>query len=554
MSGARTVRGPVLRRSAVRGDHRLASPHVPVSVLRPEHVVPRTLAEVARRLGTSAGEQEAVGDGSITGVSLASDRVRAGDLFAALPGARAHGADHAVAAVGRGAVAVVTDPAGADRIAASSVPVLVVEQPRARLGELASWLYGDPCDRLDVLAVTGTSGKTSVTYLLEAGLAGAGRPAGVIGTTGTRIAGSPVPSALTTPEAPDLHALLAVMVERGVRDAAVEVSSHALVLGRVDGLRARVALFTNLGRDHLDFHGSMAGYLDAKARLFTPAHTAAAVVCLDGGLAPDDRAGVEIARRAAAAGVDVHTLGMAPGSGADWQVADVRPGADRGSEFVLRGPDGVRHEVVLGLPGSFQVANAALAIAGLAVAGIAVADAVAGVARCAGVPGRLEAVEAGQPFLALVDYAHKPPALQTVLAALRPGPGGRLIVVLGAGGDRDRGKRPLMGGVAARLADLVVVTDDNPRSEDPAAIRAAILDGARAEPSGGTVLEIGDRRAAIREAVRRAAPADVVVVAGKGHETGQERLGIIEAFDDRVVLTEEIAALARRPAGPEVRP
>lgn len=522
---------------------------------RPGHVEARTLAEVAGRLGIGAP-----GVASVTGVALASARVRPGDLFVALPGARAHGADHAAAAVGRGAVAVLTDPAGAARVAAArtgaggpAVPVLVVAEPRRRLGELASWLYGNPSDHLDVVAVTGTSGKTSVTYLLEAGLAGAGRPAGVIGTTGTRIAGSPVSSALTTPEAPDLHALLAVMVEQGVRDAAVEVSSHALVLGRADGLSARVALFTNLGRDHLDFHPGMAAYLDAKALLFTREHTASAVVCLDGGLPPDDRAGVEIARRAAAAGIEVQTLGVVPGSGADWQVDDVRSGADRGSQFVLRGPDGVRHEITLGLPGSFQVANAALAVAGLAVAGVPVADAAAGVARCRGVPGRLERVDAGQPFLALVDYAHKPPALQTVLAALRPGPGGRVIVVVGAGGDRDRGKRPLMGAVAARLADLVVVTDDNPRSEDPAAIRAAVLDGARAErrPTGD-VLEIGDRRSAIREAVRRADAADVVVVAGKGHETGQERLGVVEAFDDRVVLAEEIAALLRRPAGEDL--
>jgi UDP-N-acetylmuramoyl-L-alanyl-D-glutamate--2,6-diaminopimelate ligase len=526
-------------------DHRLTSPDVPAPPTsapgpRPEVVRPRSLAEVARRLGVAAPADSA----SVTGVALASDRVRPGDLFAALPGARAHGADHAAAAVARGAVAVLTDAAGASRLGDPGVAVLVVGDPRGRLGALASWIYGDPSGLVDVLAVTGTSGKTSVTYLLEAGLAGAGRAAGVIGTTGTRIGGQPVATALTTPEAPDLHALLAVMAERGVRDAAVEVSSHALVLGRVDALRARVALFTNLGRDHLDFHPGMAGYLDAKALLFTPEHTASAVVCLDGGLPPDHRAGVEIARRAVAAGVDVHTLGVRAGSTADWQVEDVRAtGGDRGSRFVLRGPDGVRHEVALPLPGAFQVANAALAIAGLVVAGFDPDDVIDGIGRCSGVPGRLERVEAGQRFLALVDYAHKPPALETVLTAVRPAPGGRLIVVVGAGGDRDRGKRPLMGEVAARLADVVVVTDDNPRSEDPAAIRAEMLAGAGGGPAD--VAEVGDRRLAIREAVRRAGDRDVVIVAGKGHESGQERDGVVTPFDDRVVLAEEIAAAAR---------
>lgn len=533
--------------------------------VRPQHVAGRSLAEVADRLGVLP--PPASGATEVRGLSLASARVRPGDLFAALPGARGHGADFAAAATAAGAVAFLTDPDGAARIAAAAaiapagaivgdrpagdrpaaeLPVLVVDAPRQRLGALASWLYGDPSGVVDVLAVTGTSGKTSVTYLLEAGLEGAGRAAGVVGTTGTRIAGRPVRSALTTPEAPDLHALLAVMAERGVRDAAVEVSSHALVLGRVDGLRARVALFTNLGRDHLDFHASMADYLDAKARLFTPEHTAAAVVCLDGGVAPDEDAGVVVARRAAAAGVDVTTLAVRSGSAshalADWAVTDAAPDG-RGSRFTLRDPHGLVHAVRIELPGAFQVANAALAVVALAVAGHDLDAVVSGVGRCRAVPGRLERVDAGQPFLAVVDYAHKPPALQAVLGALTPGPNGRLIVVLGAGGDRDRGKRPLMGAVAAHLADVVVVTDDNPRSEEPAAIRSAILAGANAVEAEGRaeIIEATDRASAIVTAVQWAHPGDVVLVAGKGHETGQEINGVQQHFDDREELARAIS-------------
>jgi UDP-N-acetylmuramoyl-L-alanyl-D-glutamate--2,6-diaminopimelate ligase len=343
-----------------------------------------------------------------------------------------------------------------------------------------------------------------------------------VGTVGTRIDGTEVTSALTTPEAPDLHALFAVMRERGVRGCAMEVSSHALVMGRVDGVVFDVAAFTNLGRDHLDFHADLDDYFAAKARLFRPEQARAAVVNVD------DEHGRRLAETVE---IPVRTFSTS-GAAADWQALDVVATAT-GSAFTLRGP-GVERRTEVPLPGGFNVSNALCAVAGLAEAGFdadVLADALPTVP---GVPGRLEPVEAGQPFLALVDYAHKPDAVAAVLESLRGRTSGRLIMVIGAGGDRDRGKRPLMGQVAGRLADVVVVTDDNPRSEDPAAIRAQVLAGLAGR--GAEVHEVGDRRDAIRLAVGLAAAGDCVVVAGKGHETGQEVAGSRHPFDDRVEL------------------
>ena len=422
--------------------------------------------------------------------------------------------------------------------------MLVVADPRAALGGLAAELAGHPARELTVFAVTGTSGKTTTTYLLEAGLRGAGRHPGVVGTTGTRVDGRPVPSALTTPEAPDLHRLLARMVAGGVDSVALEASSHALVLHRLDGLVADVAAFTNLGRDHLDFHADMADYLAAKLRLFTPALTRAAVVCIDDG---PDGYGAQVAAAARAAGVATATVTGRPGVAgvsADWAVTAVDPGPD-GTGFTVRAPDGRELTGTVPLPGLFNLSNAVLALACLSAAGVDESDALAGIAALAGVPGRLQRVPGppGGPA-GYVDYAHKPDALEAVLTELGRvvAPGGRLAVVIGAGGDRDRGKRPLLGAVAARLADVVVVTDDNPRSEDPAVIRAAVLAGTGAGPA--QVRDIGDRRAAIAAAVRALGPGDVVVVAGKGAETGQLVGDRTVPFDDR----DELAAALGAPA------
>ena len=470
----------------------------------------------------------------VTGLTLSSQRCLPGDLYAALPGSRAHGAAYSTDAVAAGAVAVLTDPAGREQAAAAGVPVLVVDAPRQVLGALAARVYGEPAKALTLMAVTGTQGKTTTTRLLESGLQAIGLRAASVGTVGTRIDGRDVKTALTTPEAPDLHALFAVMRERQVQACAMEVSSHALVMGRVDGVVFDVSAFTNLGRDHLDFHADLEDYFAAKASLFTPERSRLGLANVD------DTFGRRLVDEA---DIPMRTF-SASGGDADWRATDVELHPE-GSRFTVVAPTGDRIEAGVPLTGAFNVANALCAVA---LAGEAGYDAVAvagAIARAQGVPGRLERVDAGQSFLVVVDYAHKPDALEAALAALRPLTAGRLLLVIGAGGDRDSGKRPVMGAIAARLADVLVVTDDNPRTEDPAAIRAAVLAGARdvPEPERAEVLEIGSRREAIRRAIALATAGDTVLVAGKGHETGQETGRVVEPFDDR---DEVRAALGER--------
>lgn len=497
----------------------------PQTGTRPASPVVTRLADLADWLGTLRTDGDL--DVAVSGISLSTQRIHPGDLYAALPGARAHGADFAAQALAAGAVAVLTDEDGARRLPGGT-PVLVVEQPRTVLGRVAAHVFGEPAADLTVLGVTGTQGKTTTTRLLEAGLEQAGVPAAVVGTVGTRIHGVDVKTSLTTPEAPDLHGLFAVMREQGVVACAMEVSSHALVLGRVDGVVFDVATFLNLGRDHLDFHAGVDDYFAAKASLFTPERARRGLTNVD------DEHGRLLLERAT---IPMQTYST-EGRDADWRAVDVELSGD-GSRFAVEGPDGVRVDAGVPVPGAFNVSNALAAIASAALAGLDPQRVALGIAAGGGVPGRLERVDAGQDFTVVVDYAHKPDAVEAVLATLRPLTDGQVIVVLGAGGDRDPGKRPIMGEIAARLADVVVVTDDNPRTEDPAAIRAAVVAGAE----GGTaeVVEIGDRRAAIRDAVRRARPGDVVLVAGKGHETGQEVHGEVHPFDDRTVAAEEIA-------------
>ncbi|MGQ0480791.1 MAG: UDP-N-acetylmuramoyl-L-alanyl-D-glutamate--2,6-diaminopimelate ligase [Pseudonocardia sp.] len=464
----------------------------------------------------------------VTGITLRTEDVRPADLFAALPGTRTHGAEHAAAAVRSGAVALLTDSAGAARVADTSpgVPVLVHPAPREVLGTLAARVYGDPTSRLGVLGITGTSGKTTVSYLVEAGLRAVGQRTGLIGTVRTTIADQVWDSSLTTPEAPDLQALFAIMLERGVQRAVMEVSSHALALHRVGGTRFAVGAFTNLSQDHLDFHGDLDTYFAAKAMLF------------------DGRAATEVlnaddewARRLIRP--DSVTVSAAGRTDARWRAERVRPTAGGGQEFVAVDPAGSRTAVSLPLPGAFMVANALLALACLDAVGVPAPTAATGMADVA-VPGRLQRVDLGQPYLALVDYAHKPGAVAALLDTLRAGVGshGRLLVVLGCGGDRDAAKRPLMGAAAAARAELLVITDDNPRGEPPGAIRAAMRAGALAAPPLGELIEVGDRRDAIAAAVDRARPGDVVVVAGKGHETGQRVGETVRPFSD----VEELAA------------
>jgi UDP-N-acetylmuramoyl-L-alanyl-D-glutamate--2,6-diaminopimelate ligase len=400
------------------------------------------------------------------------------------------------------------------------------------LGKVAAWVYGRPAEGLLMLGVTGTSGKTTTTHLLEAGLRAAGHRTGLIGGVEIRVGDVGHPPALTTPEATDLQALLAFMREQGVTAAAMEVSSHALALGRVDGVFFDVALFTNLSQDHLDFHRDLDDYFRTKARLFTPESSRMGVVNVDD---PHGRELLGIAK------IPVTTFSAEGACEADWRATDVRAGAD-GSTFRVVGPGGIEADVAVALPGRFNVSNTLGALVTLVEAGLSLQTAVHGVATVTGVPGRMERVPGGHGYQALVDYSHKPGAVESVLRALRDVTQGGLTIVLGCGGDRDRGKRPLMGEAAARLADVVVLTSDNPRTEDPLQILRAMLDGALRVPEQDRahVIMEPDRAAAIDLAIGRARPGDVVVVAGKGHEQGQYVGGEVLPFDDRHVVAEAI--------------
>nr|WP_237762635.1 UDP-N-acetylmuramoyl-L-alanyl-D-glutamate--2,6-diaminopimelate ligase [Arthrobacter sp. ERGS1:01] len=517
--------------------------------VRPAHHGSTALERIAALAGTSYS-----GDVVVHGVSLDSRTIRPGDLYIALPGAHAHGAQFAPAAVAAGAVAVLTDDAGAGLLAdAATVPVLRCEDPRGATGAVAALVYGTAGIGMPLFAVTGTNGKTTTTYFLNSLLRALGKTTGLIGTIEILAGEEPIPSKLTTPESTDVHALLAVMAERGLDAASMEVSSHALAFGRVDSVVFDVAGFTNLTQDHLDLHGGMDGYFSTKAQLFTPARARAAVITVD------DDWGVKMA---AASTVPTRTLSthQAPSGGApaDWQVSAIRRDGV-GSRFELHGPDGAALRVHTGLPGDFNVSNAALALVMVATALLAAAgepDA-RGQALAAlqdaldahdpftlDVPGRMQLV--GTAPVAIVDFAHNPDALQRALDAVRsPEPGSRVIVVFGATGERDVTKRPIMGAIAAQGADVVIVTDDDPHDEDPAAIRAGVLAGAEAANTGqalGRVIEEFDHRAdAIRRAVALAGPADTILVAGRGHEVYQEVKGVNIALDDRVELRAALA-------------
>ncbi|MEV4541019.1 UDP-N-acetylmuramoyl-L-alanyl-D-glutamate--2,6-diaminopimelate ligase [Micromonospora echinaurantiaca] len=505
-------------------DDRVGSDAVPGNP-RPRTVIGTRLGDLAARLAVEPPADAA--DPVVTGITHASQEVRPGDLYAALPGARRHGAEFTAGAAAAGAVAVLTDPAGAAAAAEAGLPALVVPDPRAVLGALASAVYGDPTAALTVIGVTGTAGKTSTAYLVESGLRAAGHTTGLIGTVETRLGDLRIDSVRTTPEATDLHAMLAAARERGVTAVVMEVSSHALAMGRVGGVRFTVGGYTNFGSDHLDFHADSADYFAAKAQLFDGR-------CAVEVLNHDDPALRPLFKPATV------SYSAAGDTAATWW-ADGIGGEGYAQHFTAHGPDGLALPTGVALPGRHNVANALLAIAMLVGAGVDPTTAATGVAACGGVPGRLELVADG-PVRGVVDYAHKADAIVAALAALRELSAGRLICVIGAGGDRDRGKRPVMGAAAAEGADVVLVTDDNPRTEDPAAIRAEVLAGARGAGTAARIEEVGDRRAAIDAAVALAEPGDVVALLGKGHERGQEVGGEVLPFDDRTELADALRA------------
>jgi UDP-N-acetylmuramoyl-L-alanyl-D-glutamate--2,6-diaminopimelate ligase len=528
-------------------DHDGPSQRTSALAARPQQRTVLSARDVAELVGGYLAADSGAASGpddepvkGLRGISLNSATIEPGDLFAAVPGATGHGIEHAPAARAAGAAAVLTDEAGLRRyletpVVDRPVPVIVVADPRSVLGAISAAFYGAPASRLPVIGITGTSGKTTTSFLVRAGMQAAGLNAGLIGTVGVFIGTDWVKTPFTTPEAPQIQALLAVMAERGADHVIMEVSSHALRMKRADGIGFAVGAFTNLSQDHLDFHADMEDYFQAKALLFD-GRAAQEIIVIDDEwgrrLAATDPAG----RRR----VTVSLEGPA-----DWRVSDLVLAADGSSRFTVHSPT-ASFPAGCRIPGRYNVANTLLALAILAACGVdpaAVAEAVA----AAQVPGRMETVDAGQPYLAVVDYSHKPAGVEAALRALRPLTAGRLIVVLGCGGDRDRGKRPLMGEVAARGADLLIVTDDNPRSEDPAAIRAAMYSGAMtvAQAARAELLDIGDRRGAIERAVAAARPGDTVLVAGKGHEAGQEIAGQVHPFDDVQVLRAVIDAAGR---------
>ncbi|MDQ1458505.1 MAG: UDP-N-acetylmuramoyl-L-alanyl-D-glutamate--2,6-diaminopimelate ligase [Actinomycetota bacterium] len=474
---------------------------------------------------------EVRGDTGIDVGSIVHDsrEVAPGALFCCIPGARSDGHDHAPEALRAGAVALLVE-----RMLPVSAPQARVDSVRRVLGPLCARFHGNPSRALRVLGVTGTNGKTSTTYLLEAIARANGDRAGVIGTVEARIDGVVVPLRHTTPEATDLQALLARMRDHAVGTVAMEVSSHALDQHRVEGTHFAAVAFTNLTHEHLDYHPSVEAYFEAKASLFDARYSSRAAINLD------DSYGAALRDRAIAQGLQVCTYSI-DDTNADVYARDVLLRRDE-TLFDLVDARNDHHGVVRSpLVGRFNVANALAAAATAFVVGFSFEAVLAGLGAPVRVPGRFERVGSGRDFAVLVDYAHTPDALASVLGAARSlVDGGKLVVVFGCGGDRDRSKRPLMGAVATRLADLAILTSDNARSEDPSAIARDVLEGVPPDREAPTV-EL-DRRAAIRAALRVAGAGDVVVIAGKGHETGQTRDGITTAFDDRVVAAEELEA------------
>ncbi|MPZ74298.1 MAG: UDP-N-acetylmuramoyl-L-alanyl-D-glutamate--2,6-diaminopimelate ligase [Nitriliruptorales bacterium] len=500
---------------------------MPSTVTTSAPAVPIPLRDVATACGPRADLSSAdAGTTLVTDVTHDSRQVTAGMLFACRPGQRSDGHDHAPAAVGAGAAALLVE-----RFLDLPVPQVRVPSVAQVMGPAAAAVHNDPSSELLLLGVTGTNGKTTTAYLLESVLAAAGHVTGLVGTIETRVAGTPIPGVRTTPEATDLQRLLRRMRDAGVTGAAMEVSSHGLSLGRVRATRFRAAVFTNLSLEHLDFHADMEDYFAAKRSLFDAAYTPVGIVNTD------DPYGERLASEAAVEVVRVSARGVPAHARATAVEADAE-----GSVFTARLRTGsVRVRVEL--PGMFNVANALLAVAAADAVGIQPDAAAAGIAACRGVPGRMERVDAGQPFTVLVDYAHTPEALANVLRSVREVSSGRIVVVIGCGGDRDPGKRPLMGRVAAELSDAAVLTSDNPRSEDPQAILDAMIAGAAEVPGARWRAEL-DRRAAIGLALDTAQPGDVVVVAGKGHEATQELRDRVVPFDDRAIVRELLGAAA----------
>ena len=489
-------------------------------MLRPHDPIPGRTLRAVGELTSALSKYSDLENITITGVSIDSHQIEAGDLFVAVAGAKVHGATYAGNAKLNGAVAVLTDEVGAALI--SDLPVLVVADPRAMAGVVAAWLHNEPMRDMFSVGVTGTNGKTTVTTLLHQIAMAASRQSGLVGTVETRIGDEIVEALRTTPEAPELQSLAAVMRERHMRNLFIEVSSHAVSLNRIGGSHFDIAAFTNLSQDHLDFHTDMDSYFAAKAALFSYKYADTAYINIDSTwgknlLEIQELPVVSISRNT---------------KSADWYFERIEIGA-RTTEIAIRGAGGVLIETTTKLVGDFNFDNLLLAIAISVASGIDPIDIAAITPSLSGAEGRLEKVDLGQTFTALVDYAHSPDSVKSVLETLRKSTTGKVIAVLGCGGDRDKSKRPLMGAALLAGSDVAIFTSDNPRSEDPAQIIREMVSGLTL--SATSSIEI-DRKQAIEIAVAAAKPGDVVVILGKGHEPGQEIAGVKHNFDDRLVL------------------
>ena len=485
------------------------------------------LVKISNSIGATSSANEAeLAKVLITGITHNDSDVQAGDLFIALPGAKRHGAEFAANALKQGAVAVVTDAAGAKLI--SGIPVLVVANPRLVAGRIAALFYGEPMRDLSGVAITGTNGKTTVSTLLHQIFEAAGRDCGLIGTVETRIGSEVIASKRTTPEATDLQALAAVMKERHMRHLVIEASSHAMTMHRLEGAHFAIAAFTNLTQDHLDFHGDMESYFLAKASLFN--FSFADLACIN----IDDAYGARLATATELAVLTVSRFNPQ----AVWHFIEIDSQSKR-VQLKIRGAAGILIETSTSLRGGYNFDNLLMAIAIAVELGVDPIDIAAIVPNIIGAAGRLEEIAVGQDFTALVDYAHTPDAVSNVLASIREFTTGKIIAVLGCGGDRDPMKRPLMGQALSAHADIAIFTSDNPRSENPDAILQAMTAGIDiAQPSQ----RISDRAEAISYAVSLAGAGDTVAVLGKGHELGQEINGQTLDFDDRVILAKAIEA------------
>ena len=487
-----------------------------------------SLSEIATLVGTSDANLES-SDLSITGITVDSNDVIQGDLFVALPGANSHGSKFIDSAVANGAIAVLTDMSANVH---ADIPVLRVNDPRLWVGVIADKFYRNPSSAINVFGITGTNGKTTTSYLLQQIWDFNNRNSGLIGTIETRIGDEIFPNKRTTPEAPELQSIFAIMRERHNLNVVMEVSSHALSLNRVEGTKFSVVAFTNLSHDHLDFHETMENYFQAKSRLFKYGFSEKAIINID------DSWGKRLFEETEIEKLSISTHDQK----ANWKIIDsslADPSSPSKSvvELTIAGPGGILLSIATPLIGDYNSANVLMALALAVESGIDPLSAANALSNAKGAPGRMESIELGQRFTAVIDYAHTPDAVSAALKAVRSSTKGRIIAVLGCGGDRDAAKRPLMGQALISGADLAIFTSDNPRSEDPLSILNQMHEGMKLTENHFVIV---DRSEAIKFAIENAVEGDCVLVLGKGHETGQEIKGKISPFDDRVELKNAI--------------